>query len=302
MNLHLDELNTFGKGEWFFVPSLVTCPQFFEENCSIVSQLFQGTDVCLKDLKYISKYLSKEDFFVFVDTFGKPQIVGNTTMGKLEYFRGVCDGYEQTISDDFLDVANEFLSKNSSLFESEQWRNQINWHIRLKNYEKLFNQKRYSEIDVEKLIDDLAYNGYSLHYKVGQGESVDDKIYYPQVKRNLVKQPMLKPMIAKHLGCETNEIFIGKYYGNGKNVKYVIGHLLSSYLHKNCKIKTVFGSLKIKNYKGEFNRVDEIDVTQGFEIVGWNPDMKIFNGIFDMLINIDDDNEELKATQESFQK
>lgn len=259
-----NDLNTFGLGKWVFVPSFSHDPAGFEKNKKFLCELFKDTDVCLKDMKHTDEYLTKDDFFVFVDNDGKPQIVGNISYGcELGALRGVYDQKEQNIELKYVKVANAFLNKNIHMYGVKNWKKQINWLARLQIYEYLFNNKMYSKINVKQLIEDLGYNGYSLHKEVDAHE-----IYYPVAKRKLLTQPMLKPLIAKYLGCKTYEVQVGKYVGNGKNVKYVVGDLISQYLNKDCQIQKVFGSVKIKNYLGDFDKVFEIPSTNGFSITG----------------------------------
>lgn len=273
-----NSLNTFGKGSWLYFPPKEQKLEQFSDNCKIIAEMFKDTQVCLKDIKYVQKYLAIDPFFVFVDNLGNPQIVGNTSVGTIDYLRGVCDGYEQTIDSEYMDVANEFLDKCSKFYyKTNVWKYQINWHDRLRSYLTLFKEKKYQLINVQQLIDDLAYNGYSLHFP---NCLTSDSIYYPAVKREILQEPMLKPMIAKHLGCRTDEIYIGKYYGNGKNKKYIIGHLLSDFLHEKCAIEKVFGYVKIQNYHGNFKRLDKIDSTISYHIDGWAGCDLIFEDLF----------------------
>ena len=260
-----DKLNTFGLGKWIFVPSFSHDPAGFEKNKEFLCELFKDTDVCLKDMSHTEEYLRKDDFFVFIDNAGKPQIVGNISYGcELGALRGVCDKKEQNINLKYVKVANAFLNKNIHMYGVKNWKEQTNWIARLQIYEYLFNHKFYSKINVKKLLEDLGYNGYSLH----KDDANQNDIYYPITKRKLLSQPMLKPLIAKYLGCKTYEVFVGKYTGNGKNVKYVVGDLISQYLHKDCKIKKVFGSVKITNYIGNYQNVFDIESTNGFSILG----------------------------------
>lgn len=264
-----NELNTFNLGRWLFLPSFSSKPEGFNDRCLLLCKLFQNTDVCLKDMAHTEEYLTDSDFFVFIDNQNKAQIVGNTYYGyMLQCLRGVCDKYEQNIDIKYIDVANEFLNNNLDLKNAKLWKNQINWIARLYSYNYLLSHKQYSKIDVNKLIDDLAYNGFSLH---NNAKSSND-IYYPFIKRMLFTQPMLKPLIAKHLGCKPSEVFVGKYSSNGKNVKYIVGDLISSYLSEDCSIEKVFGSIKIKNYKGPYKYVFNIETTL-------NCDIKSPNGV-----------------------
>ena len=261
-----NQLNTFGLGKWVFVPSFSHDPAGFEKNKKFLCELFKDTDVCLKDMKHTDEYLTKDDFFVFVDNDGKPQIVGNISYGcELGALRGVCDKKEQNINLKYVKVANAFLNKNIHMYGVKNWKTQINWIARLYVYDYLLNNKKYSKINIKKLIEDFGYNGYNLH---NDNESNYKGIYYPAIKRKLLSHPMLKPLIAKYLGCKTNEVQLGKYVGNGKNTKYVVGDLISQYLHQDCQIQKVFGSVKIKDYIGDFDNVFGIHSTNGFSVDG----------------------------------
>ena len=112
-----DKLNTFGLGKWIFVPSFSRAPEKFEENTRFLCNLFKDTDVCLKDMAHTNEYLSKDDFFVFVDNNNKPQIVGNTYYGsELQCMRGVCDKKEQNIGLKYVKVANAFFNKYINMY------------------------------------------------------------------------------------------------------------------------------------------------------------------------------------------
>lgn len=261
-----DKLNTFGLGKWIFIPSFLNGPAQFEKNKKFLCDLFKDTDVCLKDMNHTDEYLRKDDFFIFVDNDNKPQIVGHISYGcELGALRGVCDKKEQNINLKYVKVANAFFNKYLQMYNVKYWKEQTNWIARLQIYECLFKNKMYSKIDVEKLLEDLGYNGYNLHKADGENSN---NIYYPTIKRKLLSQPMLKPLIAKYLGCKTYEVFVGKYTGNGKNVKYVVGDLISQYLHEACQIQKVFGSVKIKDYIGDYQNVFDIESTNGFSILG----------------------------------
>ena len=156
----------------------------------------------------------------------------------------------------------------------------------------MLKSKQYDKIDIQKLFEDLGYNGYSLHYERhfdANGKEIE-QIYYPKIKRELIKQSYLKPLLAKHLGCKPSEIFVGKYFGNGKNIKYVIGDLLSPYLAKDCKIEKVFGSVNIKNYQGDFPKVFSMPATHKFSIKG-DGCAKIDTSMFNNFTHINNQNE-----------
>lgn len=272
----LQNLNTFDKGQWVVFKSQENAPESFDDNCQKLSNLFEDTDVCLKNIKYSRKYLKDSDFYVFIDNEGKPQIVCNFSKGTIDSFRGVCDEDEQTIDKNYIDVANEFLKAFDVLKGAKQWQYQTEWYVRLHDYKKLFESRQYDKIDVSQLIDDIGYNGYDLHYEGCLG--VSKKRYYPRVKREIISQAMLKPLIAKHLDCQTNDIFIGKYQGNGKNVKYVIGDLISRFLDNDCKIEKVFGSVDIVDYHGDFTDFYKIDCSGSFKIFGSNSVPNLISG------------------------
>ncbi len=281
--IDLKNLNTFGKGRWLWFPSLFTDPDNFVQNCEDLNNLFRKIDtICLSEMRYVRKYLQEDDYFVFVDNNGNPQIVGNTDGCEIEYLRGISDGYEQNIGEDFIDVANEFLDKNINMIKAENWKYHINWIDRLRKYKKYFQNKEYDKIDMKMLVDDIGYNGYSLHTKSGQqlSDLFSNKIAYPKVKKVLLAESALKPMLAKFLDCHTSDVYVGKYYGNGKNVKYIVGDLLSSYLHPECKIKKVFGNINIQKYSGKYKGVSGIESTGNFQIVGFNSDYMDFSPLF----------------------
>ncbi|MBQ3494444.1 MAG: hypothetical protein IJA69_03425 [Clostridia bacterium] len=268
------ELNTFGMGRWLFFESQKHSPETYEQNCKILSELFQGTEVCVKDQKYSSQYLKDNDFFVFVDNNNKPQIIGDLGLNYGVYgltnIRGTDDKKEQNIAIKYVRVANEFFRKNPNLDYVKNWKYQVNWIVRLKRYNYLLKTKQYHKININSLLEDLGYNGYSLHYERHynqQGEVIEEK-YYPAAKRRLFKQPMLKPLIARYLGCKPGEVFVGKYFGNGKKIKFVVGDLMSSYLSKDCAIEKVFGSVDIKNYQGEFSKLFSLPSTEKFSVHG----------------------------------
>ncbi len=256
-NLHFGELNTFNKGRWEGFASKFSSANGYTDNCEKFYKYCKNTPLCLCDMKHIKEWLVDNDFFVFVDNKNTLQIVGNcNAYGELDCFRGIVDGQEQNVDLKFLDVANEFFDKNIDIRFCEGWKKQINWIARLHQYTALFNSKRYNEINIENLIDDLGYNGFNLHYKDCTKEN-KKRIYYPIIKRELISQPMLKPMLASHFGCKTNEIFVGKYGGNDKNIKYIIGDCISQYLSEDCRLEKVFGAIEIKNY---FGKIDLLNI------------------------------------------
>ena len=263
MNLNLHCLNTFNKGKWIVFPNISNkLDNEKEKICLIVTKLFENTQICLKNYNNAMKLLENSTLFVFVDNKNNPQIVGNVSYNCLENFRGTIDGDEQNISSEYLPVANEFLQNNMHLICTSSWAHQINWLNRLENYVKQFNEKRYDKINVSSLIEDLSYNGFSLRYK---DCDVKEKLFYPRIKRELIKHPMLKPMLAKYLNCKTDEVFIGKYQGNGKTIKYIIGDCISNYIVKDSALIKVYGSINIKSYFGEFN-VFNLPATLGVSV------------------------------------
>ena len=263
MNLNLHCLNTFNKGKWIVFPNISNkLDNEKEKICLMVTKLFENTPICLKSYNNAIKLLENSTLFVFVDNKNNPQIVGNVSCNYLENFRGTVDGDEQNISSEYLPVANEFLQNNTHLICTSSWAHQIIWLNRLENYVKQFNEKRYDKINVSSLIEDLSYNGFSLRYK---DCDVKEKLFYPRIKRELIKHSMLKPMLAKYLNCKTDEVFIGKYQGNGKGIKYIIGDCISNYIVKDSALKKVYGSINIKSYFGEFD-VFNLPATLGVSV------------------------------------
>lgn len=222
--------------------------------------------------------MEETGFYVFIDNLARPQIICNFNHGILEGVRGVCGDDEQIIDSDYVDVAKAFLDSQNEFSRAKSWKYQVEWYARLYTYFNLFEKHCYNQIDVEQLIDDMAYNGYNLHYKNCMNEP--DKKFYPKIKRELIKQPMLKPMIAKFLGCKPSEVYVGRYYGNGVNHKYIIGDLHSTYLDKRCGIETVFGSIDIMGYQGEFEKFGQIESTLDFKIEGWKTGVNVFKDMF----------------------
>ncbi len=265
-DFHIEELNTFGKGHWEIIQSKEYDPLNFSINCERLRSIFLDTDLCLNSMKYIEKYLIDSMFIVFLDNDNNPQIVADSSWGELNSCRGVLDGEEQNIDSYFADVVNDFLNKNLDLRYCKEWRHQVNWIFKLREYEYLLEERRYDEINLNDLLEDMSYNGYSLHYD-GCTDTKKRHIYYPIVKRQLLKQSMLKPLLAKAIGCKTRELYVGKYDGDGVGIKYVVGHLISKYLAKNCNIEKVYGYIKIEDYFGLYNAY-AIDSTIGFSIIG----------------------------------
>lgn len=257
------DIKTFGKGKWIVLPS-DSSKQVFEENCALLNRYCLNTPLCLSDMKKVKEALKESSFFIFIDNNDKLQIIGDFSY-KINNIRGVTDGVEQNINSEYVDVANELLS-STSLIGKKSWLHQINWMERLRKYQQAFADKQYDKIEISSLINDLGYNGYSLHFP-GSTKPNNKRIYYPIAKRKLLLQPMLKPLIAKHLGCKTFELAVGKYTGNGEGVKYVVGDVISKYLHKNCSIEKVYGSINIENYLGEFNPF-KIKSTLNFKVTG----------------------------------
>ncbi len=184
--------------------------------------------------------------FLFVDNSDKLQIVCDIRHNCVKNMRGVADGFELNISGEYCGQANDFLEKNSTLGLASDWQKQIDWISRLREYCKLYDSRKYDSIDAEQLVKDIAYNGYDLHCKNYQKIYSSGAIYYPIIKRELLLKPMLKPMVAKFLNCSTREVFVGKYNGNGKDIKYIVGDLVSSNIAVDNSIERIYGSINFK--------------------------------------------------------
>ncbi len=252
--IELENLNTFGKGRWLSFASKELEPLHFEENCARLFSYTKNTYICLNKMAMVEDLLNANVVFIFVDNFNQLKIVGHCSgVGALCGFRGLSDGKEQNIESAFFDVAKEFFDNNSQLYKSANWKKQVEWLESLRQTKALFQQKRYAEISPQKLIDDLSYNGYDLLFE-GRNDLENVKtIYYPAAKRELLSEPMLKPLLAEHLGCRTSELQVGKYNGNCKGVRFVVGDLISQHICQDCPLEKVFGRISIENYKGDFN-------------------------------------------------
>lgn len=266
LEINLKDLNTFDKGEWLLFASKELEPIKFEENCAALFSYTKNTYLCLKKMEVVEDLLATNSVFIFIDKNKQLRLIGHCSgASAICGFRGLTDGAEQNIDSKYYDVAHEFLDKNQHLYKSENWKRQIEWIESLRRNKALFSEKRYNEISPQELIDDLSYNGHNVLYEGRNDLEQVKQIYYPVAKRELLSEPMLKPMLAKYLGCKTSELQLGKYNGNGKGVRFVVGDLISNYISKDSPLEKVYGQINVHNYKGEFNILNT-DCTDNFSV------------------------------------
>lgn len=209
--------------------------------------------------------------YLFVDNSDNLQIVCDIKRNGVNNMRGVADDFELNIPEEYYKQACDFLAKNSTLDQTKLWQKQIDWISRLRQYCNLYDSKNYDSIDIQQLVKDIAYNGHNLHCKNYQKIYSSGAIYYPKIKRQLFVKPMLKPMIAKFLGCATREVYVGKYNGNGKGLKYIVGDLVSPYIADDNTIERIYGSININSLNDKALKIP----ADSIHAVGGNIDMDL---------------------------
>ena len=117
-----------------------------------------------------SQELKEGDFYVFVDAYGKPHLAVKMTDDEIDEVRGIKNGADQEIEEEYRTVAIDFLKKNSKIKNSKDWLLKEERNERLSNYLTLIRTNSLSDKDIRALVKDLSENESNVHANVNSNE------------------------------------------------------------------------------------------------------------------------------------
>lgn len=201
--ISLENVNTFGKGEWIKFEGKPNNEKEYLNNATKLSSLVQNTPWCTKQLAV--SQLEAGDFFVFVDTLGFPRIAVKTTGNSIDEVRGIKGGDAQEIEEEFRLVAIEFLEKNKDIKNGKDWLEREEWNKRLVGWKTKIENQTFKEEDVASCLKDFVNTDFNAH-----------ACFKNSNRQELIEtMPKAKNLFGKVLKCQSEKILFGDYDFNG---------------------------------------------------------------------------------------
>ena len=238
-SVNFEGLNTYGKGRWIRFLSKANDEEHFMEHVQELQSLVKGTPWCTKTMA--SAQLSGGDFYVFLGLDNKPHVAIKMTDNTISEVRGIKNGMNQQIEDEYNDVVMSFLKDNKDLPNGKFWLEIREWNKRLIDYENQIKSGTFDRNRIGELLNDV----YFYDCEDVQGEYVH--------QANLKKlMPYFTPEIAKYYGCKENEILFNDYNLYADYNEYYIKIGQRKFLPKRIKefpYVVVFGDVRLKSEK-----------------------------------------------------
>ena len=195
--VNFENVDTFGKGYWIKFNSQQHDPENFEQNVANLKALVADTPWCTSTLA--STHLSQGDFYVFVDNNNKAHIAVKMNGNAIDEVRGIKNGNNQELEDDYRDVAVNFLQNNTEIQYGKEWLDKEEWNARLIQYRKDIENNTFNTEDVANLLNDLEKKDFRSH---GKNSNLIE------LRNDL---PIIKPQLAQYFNCNEEEICTNDY-------------------------------------------------------------------------------------------
>ena len=235
--IDIENVDTFGKGKWIKFNSEHSDLENFEQNVANLKTLVADTPWCTSTLA--SSHLSTGDFYVFVDFDNKAHIAVKMNGKTIDEVRGIKNGNNQELEEEYRDVAINFLQNNCDIEFGKEWLNKEEWNLRLVKYIKDIDNNNFQIDDVPNLINDLFKKDYKSH-----GGNSNFKILKSKLDD-------IKPVFAKYYHCSEHEIFFGNYCATVKDskcpYKVIIGDAKFEHCNDLGNLNIVLGSADFSN-------------------------------------------------------
>ena len=109
----LKNVNTYDMGKWIKFDGRASDSKNYAENVIKLKTLVQDTPWCTKTLA--STQLEQGDFYVFIDNDNKPHIAVKMNGNEIDEVRGIKNGNNQELEEEYRDVAISFLENNKDI-------------------------------------------------------------------------------------------------------------------------------------------------------------------------------------------
>ena len=228
----LKNVNTYGMGKWIKFDGRASDSKNYAENVLKLKTLVQDTPWCTKTLA--SSQLEQGDFYVFIDKDNKPHIAVKMNGNEIDEVRGIKNGDNQELEEEYRDVALSFLENNKDIENGKSWLDKEEWNKRLIKYGKEIEDGTFNSEETKQLIEDLLHSDYRSHF--GTNSNLEE----------LKKLPKIKKYLAEYYNCTEEEICVGDYIPKEETrcpYKIILGNLGNADF-ANSKI-TDLGKLKI---------------------------------------------------------
>lgn len=193
----LKNVNTYNMGKWIKFDGRASDSENYAENVLKLKTLVQDTPWCTKTLA--SSQLEQGDFYVFIDNDNKPHIAVKMNGNEIDEVRGIKNGDNQELEEEYRDVALSFLENNKDIENGKSWLDKEEWNKRLIKYGKEIEDGTFNSEETKQLIEDLLHSDYRSHF--GTNSNLEE----------LKKLPKIKKYLAEYYNCTEEEICVGDY-------------------------------------------------------------------------------------------
>ena len=195
----LKNVNTYGMGKWIKFDGRASDSKNYAENVIKLKTLVQDTPWCTKTLA--SSQLEQGDFYVFIDNDNKPHIAVKMNGNEIDEVRGIKNGNNQELEEEYRDVAISFLENNKDIKNGKNWLDKEEWNKRLIRYSKKIDDGTFNSEETPKLIEDLLHSDYRSHFNANSN--------LEELKQRL---PKAKRYLAEYYNCTEEEICLDNYF------------------------------------------------------------------------------------------
>lgn len=220
--ISLNNVETYDKGNWLKFEGKKSNEKEYIENAKKLSALVQNTPWCTKTLA--STQLEQGDFYVFVSNDNKPHIAVKMNGNSIDEVRGIANGNDQEIEQEYRDVAISFLHNNKDIKNGKEWLTREEWNKRLVEYNQKIDNGTLEQEEIEQLIKDILVKDYNIY---DGRRNINLKV----LKTNLDN---IKNKIALHYNCSEEEIFIS-------DVNF------SELIYRTVPYKAILGNVDFRN-------------------------------------------------------
>lgn len=252
----LDGINTFDKGYWIKIPSMLNDPLNFNENLNALQLLSFYTPWCTSIGYFVNNQLQYGDFYAFLDYSNKPHIAITIQFEEINEVRGILCGSGQELEPEYKMVAYEFLEKNKHIENAEKWIERENLIDRLTRYISLMETGKVDKINLEQFWTD--------YHKGDDMEHSDITSIRCQFQRELNSNAKMKELLLDYLGLVKDDKYAGEEIYFGDNLRDIIDNCtkLQNNSTESTEYQKVVDITKVKVVVGELNlhHIKEIDL------------------------------------------
>lgn len=251
--ISLDDTNSYEKGMWIRFEARSNNPDEYTENVQKLASLVKNTQWCTKYLS--STMLSEGDIYVFVDNDNNPHLAVKLIGNEIDEVRGIANGANQEIEEEYRDVILSFLEHNKNIKYGLEWLEKEEWNRRLIKYNKLITKKCFSYDMMELLISDLFDFSYCKYESTQRTELLS----------NL---HLIAPFIAKYFNCSIEKICLGDAIFEDTDYetcpyKIILGDAIFSLskIQDTDNLLVVCGN--VETYESSLDRLNKIEIILG---------------------------------------